>query len=108
VSESSELTGPIIKALRQMGYLVFRMNSGKVRVRGGWMQLCDEGTADILAFGPALWGKDRTWWIETKQPKGKTLKSRQEAQEAFCIKVSNLGHQYIRATSLDEVLEALK
>ena len=36
MSESSEITAPLITMIRQMGIFAERMNSGKVKVRGGW------------------------------------------------------------------------
>ena len=102
MSETRELTGPLVRMLKQMGIIAFRMQSGQVRVRGAWMHLCPEGTADILCFprGPVT-------WIETKLPKGSTAKSRKETQAAFRESVEAIGHRYILATSIDEVLKAL-
>ena len=34
----SQISLDIRKALEKMGIPVYRVNSGKVRVRGGWMQ----------------------------------------------------------------------
>ena len=108
VSENSALTRPLIDALNQTGGLAMRCNSGKVRVKGGFMQLHKAGTADILFFprfgGPV--GYRQPCWIETKT--GKTNKEQVEAQGEFKRQVEALGHRYIRATTIDEGLEALK
>ena len=102
MSESSEITGPLITMIRQMGIFAERMNSGKVKVRGGWMQLHSPGTADILCFP-----RGRVVWLETKQPKGHTNKEQIENQAEFKRKVEELGHEYYRITSIDYGLEVL-
>jgi hypothetical protein len=79
------------------------MNSGKVRVRGGFMQLHDKGTGDILCFP-----QGRPCWIETKAVKRDYHKEQYEAQNAFRERVEALGHRYIVARTIDEGLEALK
>ena len=102
MSESSEITGPLIKMIRKMGIFCERMNSGKVKVRGGWMQLHSPGTADILAFP-----QGRVVWLETKDPLGHTNQEQKESQENFRYKVTELGHEYYRVTSIDEALGVL-
>ena len=102
MSEASELTGPLVKMIRQTGTLVLRMNSGKVKVRGGWMQLHEAGTADILCFPRGV-----PVWIETKAVKREGHKDQREAQDAFRLRVEALGHRYVYARTLDEGLEAL-
>lgn len=56
--------------LRDNGYIVERLQSGKVKVKGGWMQLCDTGTPDTHIVG--LKGFHFYW--ETKKPGGKPSK----------------------------------
>lgn len=47
------------------GFLVIRLNSGKAfTATGGAIQLCPEGTPDLLALPPDASGIG--WWIETK------------------------------------------
>ena len=102
MSEHSEITSPLIKMLRQAGVLVLRMNSGKVRVRGGFMQLHEKGTADILCFpkgGPV--------WLETKAVKRDYHKEQYEAQAAFRARVEALGHKYEVVRTIDEGLDAV-
>ena len=103
MSESSELTGPLVKMIRQMGILVERMNSGRVKVRGGWMQLHSAGTADVLCFP-----RGRVVWIEIKDARGHTNKEQVEAQAAFRDRVLEIGHEYFRITSIDQGLEAVR
>ena len=103
MSETRNITTPIIKALEQMGWLVFRMNSGKLRVRGGYVHMAKKGTADILCFGD----DGIAVWIETKDPAGATAKEQRDAQSEFKGEVMALGHKYICATCLDDVLAFL-
>ena len=84
--------------LKRKGYFYRRMNSGIVKVRGGVLHLCPEGTADILVCTPR-----HTVWIELKAPKGTTAKARQVAQAAFASEVEGLGHKYLRCESVDDV-----
>jgi hypothetical protein len=100
MSETRELTGPLIRMLRQTGAIAIRMQAGKVKVRGGWMYLAPAGCADILCFRPGA----PVTWIETKSLTGKL----REAQESFRRDVEALGHRFITARTLDEGLDALK
>ena len=99
MSEQSEITGPLVKMLRQMGIFTLRLNSGKVRVRGGYMHLCPEGTADILC-----WPKGRTCWLETKASKGMM----RDKQMEFRDTVTSLGHEYHAVRSIDAGLDAVR
>ena len=99
MSETSEITGPLVKKLRQMGIFTLRLNSGKVKVRGGWMQLCPEGTADIIC-----WTKGRTLWLETKALKGVM----RDKQKDFRDTVTALGHEYHEVRSIDAGLDAVR
>lgn len=114
MSETSELTGPLIKMLNQTGGLAMRMPVGKLKKGPYWIQLHEEGTADILFFPRnKIFGQRcaQPVWIETKDPENgdrNTSKKRKEAQADFKAKVEALGHRYIRATTIDEGMEALK
>ena len=110
MSETSEITGPLIKELNQTGGLAMRMNSG-IAMRGKFrIHLHEKGTADILFFPrprncPYL---PNPVWIETKQPEGHTNPEQVKAQAEFRERVEALGHSYIRATTIEEGLEVLK
>lgn len=51
MSEST-IQRAILDALLAAGAFAFRAQAGKVKVRGGWMQLCPAGTPDILVIVP--------------------------------------------------------
>lgn len=104
MSETSELTGPLRQMYKQAGALVFRMPVGKLQKGKHWIHLCDEGTADLLVF-PRNGG---VVWVETKDPRGATGKARTEAQNEFRISVESFGHKYLRVTTIDEGMDALK
>jgi len=104
MSETSKLTGPIVKALEQAGYFALRLNSGSAKRGKYWLKLCPEGTADILCCPR----DSMPLWIETKDVKKDFHKKTAEAQENFRNTVESLGHKYIVARSLDDVLNALR
>lgn len=89
MSETSEITGPLVKMLRQMGIFTLRLNSGKVRVRGAWMQLCPIGTADVVCFQ-----RNRVIWLECKTLKGELRESQKEFRESV------LAQCFTNATNL--------
>lgn len=48
MSETSEVVRPTIDALNRIpGVFAYRVHSGKVKVRNGWMKLADSGFPDI-------------------------------------------------------------
>jgi hypothetical protein len=112
MTEHNDLTRPLIDALNQTGGYALRMNSGKVKVARGFVQLHEEGTADILFFPRCInkkfWPLEVPVWIETKTPTGKTAKERIQKQAEFRAKVEALGHRYILAKTINEGLEALR
>lgn len=81
--------------------LVLRLNSGRVKVRGGFMHLCPEGTADYLVCDP------QPHWIELKAPGQTTLKARAEKQAEFAAKVQALGHRHAVCKSVEDVAQFL-
>jgi len=89
--------------LKQKGYTYFRMQAGRIRVRGGIMHLCMPGTADFLVCLQAGWNV----WIECKSPKGITAKEQLDVQAAFRLRVEALGHAYTRCRSVEEVQQFL-
>ena len=105
MSETSEITGPLIKALNQTGGYAIRMNSGKAKRGKYFIQLHEAGTADIMFFPrTSCTGEPKQpVWIETKIGEyGQTAD-----QRIFQLKVESLGHRYILAKSIDEGLAVL-
>lgn len=86
----------VVQTARRCGLLVFRMNAGKVKAKGGWVQLAPPGTPDVLCF-TAL---GAVIWIETKTVIGK-LSPEQRAMHT-CLRAR--GHTVVVACSVDDVL----
>ena len=103
MSETKQVTKPILDALTDAGYFAMRLNSGVAKKGKYFIYLCPAGTADIVLFMP----NKAPVWIETKTVDGYTNPAQVEAQWNFRMKVQALGHLYIRATKLDDVLAAL-
>lgn len=121
MSETSEITRPLIDALNETGGMALRMNSGTIRLVGRTIKMHDKGTADILFFPrstqqsavPTPPGEKLKWqdvwqqprWIETKIGKN----GQEPKQREFQLKVEALGHRYILASSVPQGLdEALR
>jgi hypothetical protein len=86
--------------LKKSGREWMRLNSGVIKSGRRFIHLCPAGTADIVVYCPD------PRWIELKQ--GKTNREQKEAQEAFRTRMEAIGHKYLRATCLDEVIEFVK
>lgn len=97
------LKADVLAYLKVAHPLHFRMQSGKVAVKRGFLHLAPEGTADILVFK-----RSQPNWIELKAPGQKTKKDRAEKQQAFRAWVLDKGHRHIQAQTLDEVIEFLR
>ena len=104
MSETSNLTGPVLEEFNKRGIFAMRLNSGTAKRGRYYIKLCPPGTADVLAFPSS-----RVMWVETKDTRDLKRKgSTADAQDAFRATVESLGHIYIRASRLEDVLEALK
>lgn len=103
MSLEADLKKEVIAFLNKAGVWYFRMNSGKIKVKRGFIQLHETGTADFL-----LLPQGRVLWCELKGKGQATAKSRVEAQQAFRDKVIAAGHEHAVCTSVDEVIAALK
>lgn len=88
--------------LVRTGAFFFRMNSGKVKVRGGWVYLCPPGTADYLVFQGAM-----PCWAEIKKPGKVALTPDVKRQGAFAEKVQSMGHRHAQVQSLEEFIAFL-
>jgi len=81
-----------------MGHIVTRVHSGKVKVRGGWMQLAEEGTPDFhvgLSGGGSM-------WLEVKDDDGELS----HAQKRWHERAKKGGHRVYVVRSVAEALEA--
>ena len=96
----TDLYDPIKKTLEHLGHIVTRIHSGKVKVRGGWMQLADPGTPDHHVMSP----NGVSTWLETKTPIGKL----NEAQVAWHERAKKLGHRVMVVRSPEEALAAVR
>ena len=84
----------IMEHLQYADYLVWRSNSGKVKVRGGWMRLTPEGSPVVYALKDGL-----LYGIEVKKP-GETQSL---AQALYEREFNKHGGRYYVAWSLDDV-----
>ncbi len=82
-SESS-ISYTVTRRWEARGGIVTRVQSGKVQVRGAWMQLADKGTPDLLVMAP----HGLSFWAETKTETGKLSYD----QKHWHSRVRRLGH----------------
>lgn len=104
MSETSEVTRPLLVALAKLGVYAVRVQSGRLRVRGGWMHLAPEGTPDISGF----YGDGRGFVVETKKScrDGCPCKSC-AAQRRVRVELETRHVKYVFARSVDSALQAL-
>lgn len=102
----TKLMAAIVDALAwDSDVIVVRVHSGKVKVRGGWMVLADEGTSDLLlCVGP----RGRWCALEVKTPGGTTKPSREKAQGEFLKSGRLIGGFGARVRSVGEAREAVQ
>lgn len=103
IKSETDLKREIGHLLDLYGVLWRRLNSGRTRVRGGWMRHCPAGTADLVAF-PVRKQVPLVLWIETKKPK----ETQSPDQVKFQADVESRGMSYIVARSLDDVTDWLR
>lgn len=84
----------------------WRCPSGKVRVRGGYMQLAPAGTADITVI---LRGSGRYLGVEVKKDgkKSTTSAARREIQSAFARDIAAIGGRVVTVWSSAELVGML-
>lgn len=75
----ADIQRAIVQALTAVGALVWRCQSGRVKVRGGWMMLAPEGTPDLLVIVPPT---GRLLGLEVKAAKGRVREAQVEWAEA--------------------------
>ena len=92
----------ITDALKTLGYIPYRIQCGRWRVRGGWMHGAADGTPDLLV--PVMLGEVKgILWIETKTADGKLRAKQQDFRDTL-----KPFEYHIEARSLDDVLDWLK
>jgi hypothetical protein len=99
----AKVKSEVLEFLKRSSLIWFRMQSGKVAVKRGFLHLAPLGTADFLIFKGS-----EPFWIELKAPGQKTQKERAQRQREFAEKVLALGHKHLTAETLDEVIEFVK
>jgi len=83
VKPETPISKQIRECLRSCGHRVQRVQSGRVRVRGGYMHLADEGTPDLVVMSRGgVMG-----WIEVKTTDG----TRSPEQVRFAADMKRLG-----------------
>lgn len=96
----TDLNRAIREAAAQLGCIVIRVHSGKVQVRGGWMQCAPNGTPDHVILGP----HGQVLWAESKLP-GKPLRPE---QKEWAAKAARLGHHVVRIDSVQALVDAIR
>jgi len=99
----SEVKREVVRTLKQLGCMVFRMNAGKMsgshKGKAWFVQLAPAGTADILAFVGRF-----PLWIETKREGC----HQSPAQMEFEALVHSMGHHYVVARDTRTVFLAVQ
>ncbi len=91
----TQLSHAIQQALAKCGFMVERIQSGKVKVKRAWMQLASEGTPDLHVVGVG--------WLEVKVGKGKLS----EAQECWHRRAIARGARVAVVRSVQEAVETV-
>jgi hypothetical protein len=99
VTEEGKVKKDVLKFLKDTKRYHMRMQSGRVKVRGGMMHLQPVGTADLLTFAE----NGRCIWLELKQLKG----TQRQAQIDFEHRMRAMGHSYAVVRSVDDAVRAV-
>lgn len=84
MTEEGDIKRRILDALEAVGALAVRVQSGLVKVRGGWMHLAQAGTPDIYVLVPPT---GLSLWLEVKTATGEE----REAQLAWADTARRAG-----------------
>lgn len=106
MKRENDIQAEVIAALRKMGKFVLRLNSGKARVKGGFIQLCPTGTPDIQVIEhidtkTISLSYSRVTWLEIKRPREKQTPEQVE----FEMTALQRGERYFICYSLSDALE---
>ncbi len=90
----TELKREIVEKLERCGFWVERIQSGKAKVRGGWMELDSDGTPDLhlVALGA---------WLEVKTDEGELS----EAQKDWHRRATCAGVRVATVRSSKEAIQ---
>ena len=99
MSTESAIQRAILDALLVAGAFAFRVQAGKVKVRGGWMQLAPPGTPDICVLVPPT---GLSLWLEVKTLTGEL----RESQLAWAAKARARGAVVETVRTVAEALAA--
>lgn len=95
----TEISASIGEYLNKRGIYNLRLNSGKTKKNGSWIQLCPAGTPDRLSV---INGKLVFWEIKRPNEKPTT------AQIEMHARIATAGGIVFVVTSLDEAIAAIK
>lgn len=101
MTEEGDIKRAILDALLVAGAFAFRAQAGKVKVRGGYMNLCPPGTPDILVIVPPT---GLLLGLEVKSATGEE----RESQLAWAAKVRALGGAVETVRTPAEALDAYR
>lgn len=98
--KENDIQKAIVTALKADGLQVLRLNAGKVKVNGGWMQLVPAGTPDLMAMNV------ETGEVSFIEVKNETGKLRPEQREFAKENLKHFTHGVAR--SVEEAREIIK
>lgn len=101
MSETSNIVGPGVKKLKELGFCVDRLNAGSPNYR---MRGLKKGTADIMIVLPP---RGRVGYLEAKIPGAKPRKD-QEHQVKWAENRMALGALHAVVTSVREIVETAR
>ena len=93
------------------GVKLERQQSGKVRVRGGFMNLAEAGSADLVGCVLCHAGAKqigRYFALEIKKPGGRTSPERAMAQSKWRAEIAACGGYSAQVSSVEEAIKALQ
>lgn len=94
----TDIQRQIVDALKAVGAYPIRVQSGRVRVKRGYMHLAPAGTPDVLVLLP----RGRCMWLEVKDAKG----ALRVTQEAWRANVAQWGQIVATVRSPQEAVRA--
>lgn len=97
-----DLQTALLQALERIpDIVVIRQNSGRVKVRGGYVLLAPAGTPDLQVLLPA----GRTIWIELKPDKPHHNAKTIAAQKAWRERAARMGHVVLELRDVQQCVD---